>query len=119
MGHFTSSSLCRIAASALLASAAIHSSCFAADPLTAGKPSVIVVCVQAAAVDIQEVLESRMFFPTAYYPQLISSGAGRADGVQYTRTSGHSIPQCSKAVSANEWPEARQLIQHVLDSSPE
>ncbi len=49
------------------------------------KPLTVVVDVRSDNKKLQLTLEKLGFFPTAYYPSLISYGLRRVDAVQYTR----------------------------------
>ncbi len=79
-----------------------------------GKPLVVIVCVRAGEKAVQTRLESLDFFPTAYFPQMISSPAGREDVIQYTRLFGRSWAESIRSVTAMDWPEAREIIDQVV-----
>ena len=80
-------------------------------------PLVIVVCVRAGALAAQIGLEAADFFPTAYFPNMISTAAGRAGVIQYTRLFHRSWRDSIHFVTSKEWPEAKRLIDRVLDET--
>jgi GNAT superfamily N-acetyltransferase len=80
-------------------------------------PLVIVVCVRAGALAAQIGLEAAEFFPTAYFPNMISTAAGRAGVIQYTRLFHRSWRDSIRFVTSIEWPEAKRLIDLVLDET--
>src|SRR5262247_1536665 len=70
-------------------------------------PLVVVVCVRAGALTAQIGLEAADFFPTAYFPSMISTAAGRAGVIQYTRLFHRSWRESIRFVTSIEWPEAK------------
>jgi ribosomal protein S18 acetylase RimI-like enzyme len=82
--------------------------------LSGNEPMVIVLCVRTGTLETQIGLEGMGFFPTAYFPGMISVPNGRTDVVQYTRLVRRSWSESIRSVTALEWPEARRLIDQVV-----
>jgi N-acetylglutamate synthase-like GNAT family acetyltransferase len=77
-------------------------------------PLAITAYVRANAPATHMVLEAHGFFPTAYLPGMICSPTGRTDVVQYTRLCRRSWSESVTSVTALEWPQARRIIDQVI-----
>ena len=82
--------------------------------LAGESPLVILACARADDEVLHAELDSLGFFPTAYLPGLISAHQGRGAALQYTRLIGRSLRDSVRSVTALDWPEAREVIEHVL-----
>jgi GNAT superfamily N-acetyltransferase len=82
--------------------------------LSENGPMVIVACVRTGTLETQISLEAMGFLPTAYFPGIISVPSGRADVIQYTRLVRRSWSDSIRRVTALDWPEARRLIDQVV-----
>lgn len=85
------------------------------DELTGGGPVVVIVCVSSGSCTLQQSLEALGFRPTAFLPGMISNANGRTGVIQYTKLVRKSWPQSVRAVTAVEWPEARSIIDQVVE----
>ena len=79
-------------------------------------PLGIIIWTRCDFSTIQHELESVGFFPTAYFPQLLSAAEGRVDVIQHTLLTRHSLEASARFVTAREWPAAQRIIQQVLRS---
>jgi hypothetical protein len=84
--------------------------------MAADAPLVVIVNVRADAPDLQRALEQLQFFPTAYYPGLIAAARGRCDAIQFTRLHLCRIEQGLDFVADVDWPQAKLIVDQVLDS---
>jgi len=82
--------------------------------LSGGGPLVIVACVRDGIPAKQIGLEAMGFSPTAYFPGMISMPTGRTGVIQYTRLLRRSWSESVRSVTALEWPEARRIIDQVV-----
>lgn len=80
---------------------------------TEGAPNVIVIDIRADSPEIHEELESLGFFPTVYYPALISVGSVRRDAVQYTLVVGSDVEEQMVPPSIRDWPAALAVVETV------
>ncbi len=84
------------------------------EELAGGGPLSVLVWVRADAAAWQEELCRHGFVPTAYLPGLVATTCGRGDVVQYTRLTGRSLAASVAGVTANDWSEARAVIEQVV-----
>lgn len=80
-----------------------------------GAPLTLVINVRADYLELQAMLESLSFFPTAYYPGFIETSRGRVDVVQYTRLCNLDIANCMKASDQLSWTSANDIALNVCN----
>lgn len=74
---------------------------------------VTVVDARADCPELQASLGELNFFPTVYYPALISNGSGRVDAVQYTRLHRLDYRESVKRVPGMAWPKVERLVDVI------
>jgi len=79
------------------------------------EPRTIVIDARADCPALHSTLEQLGFFPTVYYPSLISGMSGRIDAVQFTRLSGSDFAENLRWIDEIHWPEARDMVEVITN----